>query len=140
MLLPKAETYSPAIDKKWRVAIRYIPCCVSGYAYVDGASVGVDPAHIRWRFHGMGQKSGTDRILPLAHTLHQKQHTMPEVVFWHDAWDTSAILRINAERAVSRLRQAGDPLIAMTLDDDVMGALVCLARTMFTDWMDRHGH
>ena len=67
-------------DQRWMNAVRFIPCVVTGYQYVDGAAMGVDPAHIRWGLHAGSRKPDDNRVLPLVHKLHQASNV--EVEFW----------------------------------------------------------
>jgi hypothetical protein len=98
------------VDEKYRIAVRSMPCVVTGYQWFDGAPLGVDPAHIRDGMGGgMGRKPDDNLILPLRHDLHLSEARLGEVAMW----------RIN-----------------MT-DDLMMRGLKALARETYEQWRAR---
>ncbi len=82
-------------DPAWLKHVRTLPCVVTGYRWVEGADMGVDPAHIRWGFHGAGMKPPDNHVLPLRHDLHVLQHQMGEPRFWE--WHMPELIVPQAE-------------------------------------------
>ena len=72
---------------KHKKFIRTLPCCVS---FSNPPS---DPAHIsKGSGRGIGIKASDDRIVPLNHTQHARQHNRGEVSFWNGYLDEAVIL------------------------------------------------
>ncbi len=56
--------------------VREQPCIVTG-------ATPCDPAHVRWGLGGgMGLKPEDNRVVPLVHELHARQHQIGELRFW----------------------------------------------------------
>ena len=79
VLIPKTDIIR---DANWRARVRTLPCVLTGYQWVEGSEIGVDPSHIRYGCYSAGMKPSDDLVLPLRHDLHAKSHNMGEVRFW----------------------------------------------------------
>lgn len=65
-------------DPEWLKAVSEMPCVLTGRPQTQAA-------HIRYcHGGGMGLKPSDDRVVPLNHVLHAKQHSMGEVRFWRE--------------------------------------------------------
>ena len=63
-------------DRKYLDLVRGEPCIITG-------ETPCDPAHIRYGLGGgMGLKPPDNRVLPVVHQLHQRQHQIGEIRFW----------------------------------------------------------
>lgn len=86
-------------DPKWLVAVRSIPCVVTGNPE------GNDPAHIRYGLSGgTGYKPPDNLVLPLRHDLHAAQHTHKggEVGFWRDMMNQDDRFMMECIKAYAR--------------------------------------
>lgn len=90
-------------DPAYRIAVRSMPCVVTGYTYYEGAPLGVDPAHIRDGLGGgMGRKPDDNLILPLRHDIHLSESRFGEVAMWR--LNMTDDLMMDALRALARER------------------------------------
>lgn len=80
VLLPKLDILR---DKKWKNSFKEEGrhfCILTGAPMPDGA-------HIRHGWFAAGLKPPDNRILPLAHHMHMKQHSIGELKFWIKHFD-----------------------------------------------------
>jgi len=75
MMFPKHKRIR---DRAWLDKVRDYPCLVTG-------ATPCEPAHVRVGLGGgMGLKPDDNRVVPLVHELHARQHQIGELRFWQE--------------------------------------------------------
>lgn len=123
--LEKAKKSDPRkreVDEKHLEFVRKLPCIAGGKGAIEAAHVRMASAAHDKPITGMGTKPSDRWALPLAKTMHERQHAIGEELFWAEVGIDPLDLCVKlyaisgdvkaGKRLIASARAAARPLIA----------------------------